>query len=58
MGSNINVMKDIIDIRDDMEECASVGMNDVNNIINKQCLNWIECICNVNIYFNVPFGAK
>ncbi len=35
MGSNINVMKDIIDIRDDMEECASVGMNDVNNIINK-----------------------
>ncbi len=39
MSSNINVLKDMIDIRDDMKECASLDANDVNDIIDKICLN-------------------
>ncbi len=41
----------MIDIRDGTQECASLNMNDVNDIINKICLNWIECIFNFNVYF-------
>ncbi len=33
MSSNINVLKDKIDIRDGMKECASLDVNDVNDII-------------------------
>ncbi len=36
---NINVLKDMIDIRDGMKECASLGVNDVNDIIDEICLN-------------------
>ncbi len=39
MSSNINILKDMIDIRDGMKECASLGVNDVNDIIDKICLN-------------------
>ncbi len=35
MGSDINVLKDMIDIRDGMKECASLGVNDINDIIYK-----------------------
>ncbi len=46
MISNINVLKNMNDIRDGMKECAPLGVNDVDDIIDKICLNWIECICN------------
>ncbi len=36
--------KDMINIRDDITECASLGMNDANDIIDEICLNRIECI--------------
>ncbi len=39
MSSNINVLKDMISIRDCMKECASLGVNDVNDIIDEICLN-------------------
>ncbi len=39
MSSNINVLKDMIDIRDGMKGCASLGVNDVNDIIDEICLN-------------------
>ncbi len=39
MISNINVLKDMIDIRDGMEECASLSINHVNDIIDEICLN-------------------
>ncbi len=39
MSSNINVLKDMIDIRDGMKECASLVVNDVNDIIDEICLN-------------------
>ncbi len=39
MSSNINVLKDTIDIRDGMKECASLDVNDVNDIIDEICLN-------------------
>ncbi len=38
-SSNINVLKDMIYIRDGMKECASLGVNDVNDIIDEICLN-------------------
>ncbi len=44
MSSNINVLKDMIDVRDGMKECASLGVNDVNDIIDEICLDRIECI--------------
>ncbi len=39
MSSDINVLKDMIDIRYGMKECASLGVNDVNDIIDEICLN-------------------
>ncbi len=39
ISSNINVLKHMIDIRDDMKECASLDMNAVNDIIDEICLN-------------------
>ncbi len=39
ISDNINVLKDMIDIRDDMKKCASLCMNDVNNVIDEICLN-------------------
>ncbi len=39
MSDNINVLKDMIDIRDGMKECASLDENDVNDIIDEICLN-------------------
>ncbi len=39
MSSNINVVKDMIDTRDVVKECASLGVNDVNDIIDEICLN-------------------
>ncbi len=39
MSSNINILKGMIDIRDGMKECASLSMNDVNDIIDEICLN-------------------
>ncbi len=39
MSSNINVLKDMIDIRDAMKECASLDVHDVNDIIDKIYLN-------------------
>ncbi len=44
MSSNINVLKDMIDIIDVMKECAYLGANDVNDIIDEICFNSIECI--------------
>ncbi len=31
MSSNINVLKDIIDLKNDMKECACLDANDVND---------------------------
>ncbi len=42
----------MIDIRDGMRECASLGGNDFNDITDEICLNWIECIFKT---FKVPF---
>ncbi len=39
MSSTINVLKDMIDIRDGMRECASLGGNDFNDITDEICLN-------------------
>ncbi len=39
ISSNINVLKDMIDIRDGMKEYASLLVNDVNDIIDEICLN-------------------
>ncbi len=39
LSSNINGPKEMIDIRDGMKEFASLGMNNVNDIIDKICLN-------------------
>ncbi len=50
MSSNINVVKDMIDIRDAMKECASLSMNDINDIIDK--LN--VCLILIYIFFKVP----
>ncbi len=49
ISSNINVLKDMIIIRDGMKKCASLGVNDFNDIIDEICLNWTECIL---IFFN------
>ncbi len=50
MSSNINVLKYMIDIRDGMKECASLSMNDINDIIDK--LN--VCLILIYIFFKVP----
>ncbi len=34
----------MFDIRDGMKECASLGVNDVNDIIDEICINYNECI--------------
>ncbi len=39
MSRNINVLNDMIDIKDGMTECASLSVNDVNDIIDEICLN-------------------
>ncbi len=39
MNSNINVHKNMIDIRYCLKECASLGVNDVNDIIDEIYLN-------------------
>ncbi len=44
MSSNINILKNMIDIRDSLKECAFLGINGVNDIIDEICLNWIESI--------------
>ncbi len=36
----------MIEIRDGMKECASLGMNVAIDIIDEICLNCIECILN------------
>ncbi len=51
MSSNINVLKDMIDIRDGMKECAPLSVNDVNDIIDEIYLNWMECMFKFNVYF-------
>ncbi len=56
MSDNINVLKDMIDIRDGMNEYASLGVNDVNDIIDEICLNWIECI--FKIFFSAFLGGN
>ncbi len=38
MSSNINFLKDMIDIRDPMKKCTSLDANDVNDIIDEICL--------------------
>ncbi len=35
MSSNSNVLKDMIGIREGMKECAYLGVNDVNDIIDE-----------------------
>ncbi len=44
MSNNINVLKDMIGIRDGMKEYAYLCLNDINDIINKISLNWIETV--------------
>ncbi len=44
MSDNINVLTDMTDMRDGMNECASLGTNDVNEIFDNICLNGIENI--------------
>ncbi len=39
MSGNINVLRDMIDMRDGMKECASLGVNDINDLIDEICLN-------------------
>ncbi len=39
MSSNVTVLKDMIHIRDGMKECVSLGVNDINDIIDEICLN-------------------
>ncbi len=45
MSNNINVLKDIIYIRDNIKEYASLGMNDANDIIDEMCLNYNYLKC-------------
>ncbi len=46
----------MIDIRDGMKDCASLGINYVNDIIDEICLNLIECIFNFKIHIlKLPF---
>ncbi len=49
-NSNNKVLKDMIDIRGGTKKCASLSMNDENDINDKIWLNWTECIFNFNIY--------
>ncbi len=39
MSSNINILKGMIDIRDGMKVCASLGVNDGNDIVDEICIN-------------------
>ncbi len=39
MIQNVNVLKDMIDVRDCVKECAILNMDDVMYIINDICLN-------------------
>ncbi len=56
--SNINVQKNMIDVRESHER-VQVGMNDVNDIIDEICLNSIKCIFLFYlICFKVPFCVK
>ena len=38
MNSNINVLREIVDIRDGMKECVYLGAHNVQDIIDEICL--------------------